>query len=963
MELRVEILIGLFLALLIIGTNQVTILPTSTKSPLEIELKPLEIKGPTFTEVNETRSLLVTSESPNTIRVPEDYPTIQQAIDAASPGDTILVAPGIYREDRVNVGKQISLIGENRENTILVGSIGIESDGVKVSYFTIENPGNQIFGISMRESANCVISNCEIRNFIPFGIYLASSNSNLIESNLCVMNKESGITLDSSSCRNVIRNNVCSSNGRFGIFLVESCDNNELVNNTCKANGECGIAIFSNGNKIVRNTCISSMEGIRIESSSYNEIFHNLVSINMFGIHILSENSVENKVIRNNIEGNIKLGIKSTSEINATFNWWGDSTGPYHPIENPSGLGDIVCFKPWENTIHFKPWATAPIEEAPILPKVVMYNLSIFPYRVSLGEPITISLDVKCTGKLDESYKVEVLIDGIIVAEKTLTLTPKEVATVSFEVREDDVGIHIVNIGDLMGSFEVKDVTGPTEPKKIIVPVNYSTIQEAIDAASPGDTIFILSGTYRCAHAKHTLGNILINKPISLIGEDANSTIIVGSGNEAVICIVSNNVKVNNLTICGGDIGIKLERCMNCSISNNILWNNSYGIFLYESSYNTIKNNIAYSNLHAGIFLQRCSSYNTIDNNTCSSNGGFIEKEGRLSPFGAGIYLWQFCKFNVISNNVLNSNLEYGMKLHVLSNNNIVVNNTCINNQCGIFVMFSDNNLIANNTISSNRDIGIFLHLLSTKNMIFNNTCNLNGGDGVRLELSDSNILKNNELSNNRWCGITLWACMGNKINWNNIKGNSEGGCVAEASKEVDATLNWWGDPSGPYHPTLNPSGKGDRVSEDVLFEPWLNAPVGMRKQVFRISDLQINPIEVKVGEIVNISVKVTNIGEVEGVYMVSLRISGVEVENKTVTLSGGKSTIITFQIIKNEVGTFDVEVDGLMGKFRVNEGQLPRNLYIMISIVASVVTICVVIIIYVRKRLGTLTRKSVCRN
>ena len=35
-------------------------------------------------------------------------------------------------------------------------------------------------------------------------------------------------------------------------------------------------------------------------------------------------------------------------------------------------------------------------------------------------------------------------------------------------------------------------------------------------------------------------------------------------------------------------------------------------------------------------------------------------------------------------------------------------------------------------------------------------------------------------------------------------------------------TLNYWGDPSGPYHPTLNPDGLGDAVGDSVLFDPWL---------------------------------------------------------------------------------------------------------------------------------------------
>jgi hypothetical protein len=42
----------------------------------------------------------------------------------------------------------------------------------------------------------------------------------------------------------------------------------------------------------------------------------------------------------------------------------------------------------------------------------------------------------------------------------------------------------------------------------------------------------------------------------------------------------------------------------------------------------------------------------------------------------------------------------------------------------------------------------------------------------------------------------------------------------------LDARNNWWGDASGPYHPTLNPFGQGDTIlSDSVLFIPWLTSP------------------------------------------------------------------------------------------------------------------------------------------
>jgi hypothetical protein len=46
----------------------------------------------------------------------------------------------------------------------------------------------------------------------------------------------------------------------------------------------------------------------------------------------------------------------------------------------------------------------------------------------------------------------------------------------------------------------------------------------------------------------------------------------------------------------------------------------------------------------------------------------------------------------------------------------------------------------------------------------------------------------------------------------------------------VNAENNWWGDVSGPYHPTENPDGLGNPVSDYVDFIPWLTEPVMIRK-------------------------------------------------------------------------------------------------------------------------------------
>ncbi|MCB1121116.1 MAG: right-handed parallel beta-helix repeat-containing protein, partial [Verrucomicrobiae bacterium] len=56
-------------------------------------------------------------------------------------------------------------------------------------------------------------------------------------------------------------------------------------------------------------------------------------------------------------------------------------------------------------------------------------------------------------------------------------------------------------------------------------------------------------------------------------------------------------------------------------------------------------------------------------------------------------------------------------------------------------------------------------------------------------------------------------------------EGNSAYGVLNTNSGETDARSSWWGEASGPYHPEKNAEGLGDRVSDNVLFEPWRQTP------------------------------------------------------------------------------------------------------------------------------------------
>jgi len=215
---------------------------------------------------------------------------------------------------------------------------------------------------------------------------------------------------------------------------------------------------------------------------------------------------------------------------------------------------------------------------------------------------------------------------------------------------------------------------------------NYSKIQDAIDNASIGDTVFVYDDS------SPYYEQILVYKSINLVGENKNTTIIDGNYNGTVIFISADNVSITNFTIQNGglsypDPGIYIDSSYN-TISENLIRNNNVGIYLNQDSlFNNILNNIIISNGMYDSITLFYSSYNNISKNFLTNGSHGINcggssynnfSENYITDNDYGIYLGN-SNYNIITDNIIINNSYEGLSLWTASNN-FICNNNLIDN-------------------------------------------------------------------------------------------------------------------------------------------------------------------------------------------------------------------------------------------------------------------------------------------
>jgi parallel beta-helix repeat protein len=339
-------------------------------------------------------------------------------------------------------------------------------------------------------------------------------------------------------------------------------------------------------------------------------------------------------------------------------------------------------------------------------------------------------------------------------------------------------------------------------------PGNYTTIQAAIDAASPGDTIYVFKGTYK--------EKVTISKTLTLVGEDTANTVIDGDRVSDVMVITADWVNVSGFRIRNsswnaGDAGIELSGVQHCHLfENNVSDNTGIGIYLVTSSYNTVTDNLLYENWDpdgAGVYLLS-SDNNLVAGNVAvgnakgillwSSDANTITGNNISTNWDYGTYL-RSANDNTISNNSFFDNWGRGVRV-VQSNGNVVSNNTFIQNYEGMSLESSSSNVVANNTLLNNWDNGIEISGTGS-NRVADNLLHDNWGDGIRTSYASYNLIENNSIEGSYRADIALVSSNHETVLNNTMVG---GGVYIDGSAYYGKSLSHWNTHTIPTSNTVN---------------------------------------------------------------------------------------------------------------------------------------------------------------
>ena len=297
------------------------------------------------------------------INIPGDYSTIQEGINNSVDGDMVLVSPGTYFENINFNGKNISLIGENRETTTIDGGQNGsvvtfqsgETSAAILRHFRITNGNADSGGGISCVYSSPTLDNLEISNnhanYNGAGIYCDGGSSPLTLNTIITQNSSGenggGISIFNSAPQfdevQIINNSAASDGGGFRWFSATPTLKKVIISGNTAPNG-AGISCWDNSNSsltnvvIINNTASITGGGLFIRNNSHPVLLNSIVWGNS-----PQQATFDNSFSMSNIAveyTDFQNGANGISGYNGNINWLTGNIDS-NPLFTDSGNGDF----------------------------------------------------------------------------------------------------------------------------------------------------------------------------------------------------------------------------------------------------------------------------------------------------------------------------------------------------------------------------------------------------------------------------------------------------------------------------------------------------------------------------------------------------------------------------------------------------------------------------------------------
>lgn len=729
---------GLFFLIMILLSACATSLPptetpsvekTSTSEPTSLPTLTITTEPPPTQEPEPTQTPL----PPKDIKVPGEFSTIQQAINASKDGDTVIVSPGVYGEIINFKGKDITVRSETPDDPYVVETTIIDGEG-SGSVVTFESG----------ETQSAVLEGFTIRNGLPKhlqygGGILIRSASPIIRNNVITSNgaEQAGggiFVVDQASpliVKNVVTGNMAAHRGG-GIDVRHDSSpeirENEITNNVAELGA--GLEIADNSSPIVVNNVIDNNAGGSdltfgsVEEFLDGEVQDLLEDIRELpqigaGIYVVNQSSpvITGNMISDNLGGAVAVMLNSSGSIEENTiegNTGGElGAGVLAGINSsPEIMGNTIRnnTSPWSGGIEVFNNSSPTIQDNIIENNTGAFGAGIYIWQNSRA--VVVNNILRNNNADGEGGPIWIDHTSAILDEKETPLsTPDKRNTYEGNIPSENY----------------IEPTPPLEPaptgEELKVPEEFFTIQQAVDASENGDTIVVSPGTYQ--------GGIDFDgKNITIRSEAPQDPDVVA---ETVVDLGMNNeigfhnretrsAKLEGFTIINGDLTAIIVDGSSPTIANNIIRDNpEVGISIHHGSSALIKNNSIKDNTEDGI---ECRYSNPIiQDNTILNNGGGITlwvsspsilsneiaENVRESKPGGGIFHDHYSRATVQGNVFRDNEARAGGAIYcdhysceTIADNIIVANRAPGGSGGGIFVWGHSTPMIVNNLMIAN---------------------------------------------------------------------------------------------------------------------------------------------------------------------------------------------------------------------------------------------------------------------